>query len=197
MTQQFDVNFCFKGERKYVHGTDIYTKLTEMYPDIQKLDIAFHGITTNNMTFFSKKPTNADIKVTFKCDNGSQITKLFGIENEVPVQCRYEYLEENIVKNSTVNIPKESIELQEKTQYTFIEHIVAMNKALLETLFQDINGKWYFTRLQLKEKIEIQDIISLKLTLTSNFQFKLTKSTIITNGKEIGYIYFSLIPKES
>ena len=197
MKKEFDVNFCFKGERKYVHGTDIYTKLTEMYPDIQKLDIAFHGITTNNMTFFSNKPTNADIKVIFKCDNGSQTIKLFGIENDLPVQCRYEYLEENIVKNSSINISEESITLQEKTHYTFIEHIVAMNKALLETLFQNINGKWYFTRLQLKEKIGMREITDLKLTLTSNFQFKLTKSAIIANGKEIGYIYFSLIPKES
>jgi len=197
MQKAFDVNFCFKGERKYVHGTDICTKLTEMYPDIQKFDIAFHGITTNNMTFFSKKPDNTDIKVTFKCDNGSQTIKLFGIENDLPVQCRYEYLEEKIVNSSIINIPEESISLQEKTQYTFIEHIVAMNKALLETLFQNIDGKWYFTRLQLKEKIEMKKIISLKLTLTSNFQFKLTKSTISVNDKEVGFIYFSLIPKES
>lgn len=197
MTQKFNVEFCFKGSRTYVHGTDIFTKVSEHYSkDIQNIDIAFHGITLNNMTFMQEKPEK-EVKVTFRCLQNENKIKLFGVENDNNVTCRYEYLEEKIVDNSIVNISEESIVLHTPTEYSFIEHIVAMNKALVETLYGDVKGKWYFTRLQLKEFMSMSDISSLQLTLKSNFQFKLTKSAIIINDIEVGFIYFSLIPKES
>jgi len=197
MKKTIDLDFCFKGSRKYVHGTDIFTKLIEFHSnDVKNIDIAFHGITINNMTFHSEKPDVKDIKVIFRCLDNDDKIKLFGIENSSKVDCRYEYFEERIVENSIVDIPKESIVLNTPTEYLFIEHIVAMNKSLVESLYSDINGKWYFTRLQLKENIHMSDVVSLQLILKSNFQFKLTKSAIMVNDTEVGFIYFSLIPKE-
>lgn len=198
MKEKIDLDFCFKGSRKYVHGTDIFTKLTEIYNcDIKNIDIAFHGITVNNMTFSSEKQESAEVKVTFRSLYNDARIKLFGIENDSKVNCRYEYLEEKIVDNSTVDIEEKSILLNVAAVYSFIEHIVAMNKALIEDLYPEVNGKWYFTRLQLKENINMYDISSLKLVLKTNFQFKLTKTAILVNKKEVGFIYFSLIPKES
>ena len=198
MKEVFDLDFCFKGSRKYVHGTDIFLKLVEKYnDDIENIDIAFHGISVNNMTFSSNKPINKEIKVTFRGLHENNKIKLFGFENSSEINCRYEYLEEKIVDNSIVTISTESITLKTPTEYTFIEHIVAMNKALLEDIYPDINGKWYFTRLQLQRPINISDTTSLQLILKANFQFKLTKTSIFVDKKEIGFIYFSLIPKES
>ena len=197
MKKKFDLEFCFKGNRKYVHGTDIFTKITEQYNNAKNIDIAFHGIAINNMTFSTEKPEGKEVKVTFRCLHNEDKIKLFAIENDSNITCRYEYLEEEIVNNSTVAVSEESIELNTPTEYSFIEHIVAMNKALLEKLYSDANGKWYFTRLQLKENISMSDISSLQLVLKSNFQFKLTKSSIIVDNVEVGFIYFSLIPKES
>jgi len=198
MKEVFDLDFCFKGSRKYVHGTDIFLKLVEKYnDDIENIDIAFHGISVNNMTFSSNKPIDKEIKVTFRGLHENNKIKLFGFENSSEINCRYEYLEEKIVDNSIVTISTESITLKTPTEYTFIEHIVAMNKALLEDIYPDINGKWYFTRLQLQRPINISDTTSLQLILKANFQFKLTKTSIFVDKKEIGFIYFSLIPKES
>ena len=198
MKEKIDLNFCFKGNRQYVHGTDIYTKLIELYNnDVKKLDIAFHGVTIKNITFYTSKPDGYDIKVTCKCIHNNEKIKLFGIENDSNINCRYEYLEEKIVENSIVTLAEENILLKTPTEYSFIEHIVAMNKALVESLYPDINGKWYFTRLQLKEPVNMSDITSLQLVLKANFQFKLTQSVIIANEIEVGYIYFSLITKES
>jgi len=198
MHKQIDLDFCFKGSRQYVHGTDIYSKLLELQNSaMKKIDIAFHSITLHNMTFSSVKPTVDDIKVIFRCVNDDKKIILFGIENDTDVNCHYEYQEEKIFKNSTVISSEESVLLKIPTEYSFIEHIVAMNKALVESLYPDINGKWYFTRLQIKEPVSMLDVSSLKLILKSNFQFKLTKSAIIVNEIEVGFIYFSLIPKES
>lgn len=197
MKERIDLDFCFKGSRKYVHGTDIFAELTKNNNDMKNIDLAFHGITVKNMTFFTEKPENSEIKVTFRCLLNGHKIRLFGIENDSSVNCQYEYMEEKIVENSLVHIPEESIILQTQTEYSFIEHIVAMNKVLVEKLYSNVSGKWYFTRLQLKENIEMTDVSSLQLILKSNFQFKLTKSAIIVNDMEVGFIYFSLIPKEA
>jgi len=198
MKEKIDLDFCFKGSRKYVHGTDIFTKLTENYNnDVKNIDLAFHGITINNMTFYTEKPEKDAVKVTFRCLFNKDKIRLFGIENDSSIDCQYEYMEEKIVENSLINIAEENIILQTQTEYSFIEHIVAMNKSLVEKLYSEVSGKWYFTRLQLKENIEMPDVSSLQLILKSNFQFKLTKSAIIVNDLEVGFIYFSLIPKES
>jgi len=199
MNDSFNLNFCFKGNRKYVHGTDIFTKISSYYSDnAKRIDITFHGSTFKNMTFMEAKPKKREIKVKFKCLLNNDRVQLFGVENNKIITCSYEYFEAEIVENTTVNISQESIKTTTiYIKYSFIEYIVAMNKVLLETLYKDIQGKWYFTRLQLKEVINIIDIASIQLKLKSNFQFKLTKSIIIVNGIEIGFLYFSLIPKES
>jgi len=171
--------------------------MTEQYNNTKNIDIAFHGITINNMTFSTEKPEGKEVKVTFRCLHNEDKIKLFGIENDSNITCCYEYLEEKIVDNSTVVVSEKSIDLNTPTEYSFIEHIVAMNKALLEKLYDDVNGKWYFTRLQLKKNISMADISSLQLVLKSNFQFKLTKSSIVVDQEQVGFIYFSLIPKES
>jgi len=197
MKEKMNLDFCFKGTRTYIHGTDIFTKLIEAYHSSKNIDIAFHGITINNITFSTDKPENEEVKVTFRALHHGNKIKYFGIENDSRVNCRYEYFEEKIVDNSTVDIIEKSILLNKQTEYSFIEHIVAMNKALVEKLYLEVNGKWYFTRLQLKENVDLSDCKSLKLILKSNFQFKLTKTAVFVNEKEVGFIYFSLIPKES
>jgi hypothetical protein len=148
------------------------------------------------MTFTTEKPINKEIKVTFRCVDKNNKILLFGVENNSKVNCRYEYIEKDIVDNLTVNISEKNIILDTVTQYSFIEHIVAMNKKLLETLYDNINGKWYFTRLQLTELIDMSDIKSVQLVFKSNFQFKLTKTALIINIIEMGFIYFSLIEKK-
>lgn len=196
MTKEFDLEFCFKGSRKYVHGTDIFTKILEQHSNsIENIDIAFHGITVNNMAFYTDKPKD-EVKVTFRCHNDSNKIKLFGIENNINITCQYEYIEEKIATNSSVDMSEKSIILNTPTEYSFIEHIVAMNKALVEKLYTDIDGKWYFTRLQLHNNINMSDITKLQLILKSNFQFKLTKSAILIDDNEVGFIYFSLIKKK-
>jgi len=195
MKKEFELEFCFKGSRTYVHGTDIFTKLTGYYGN--NIDLVFHAIVINGLTFFTEKPEGNEVKVTLKCQKNGKKIKLFGIENNSIVNCRYEYNEEKIIENSVVDIMEKNICLNSPTEFSFIEHIVAMNKALLEKLFNDISGKWYFTRLQLNDNIHMSDVLSLQLIFKSNFQFKLTKSALIVNNVEVGFIYFSLIPKDS
>lgn len=195
--KKYDLEFCFKGSRTYVHGTDIYNKIIEFIKDIknnESFDLSFHGVAKTNLEVSEQKPDNEDIlKLACKyTDMQNNKRVLYGVENSRKIECRYEYPEDNICKLANIDLEKEEVSLNELSSYTFVENSVALNKYLLENLFPNINGKWYFTRFQLKE-IPNENVYPLKLVLKANFNFKLTKTEILIDGKLIGYIYFSLV----
>jgi len=191
-----DFEFCFKGARDYVHGTDIYTAITKSFSqDIDGgIDLSFHGIARKNLTMSDLKPEDeALIKsvVKYRAKDGSKKV-FYGVENAESIFCNYAYEEEKITQASSIDLEKKSIVLEKQSEFSFIEEIVAMNKELLLTLFPDQKGKWYFTRLQIASSVE-KTLYPLELEFRSNFQFKLTKTEIFMNKKSLGYIYFSLI----
>jgi len=194
--KKYSLEFCFKGSRTYVHGTDIFNKVTELLKnDIknEKIDFSFHGIATTNLDLVSKKPENEELlKFAIKCTDKNEYRNVFyGVENNESIKCRYEYQEEDICKLSTLDLENHKVVLNKNSSYTFVENSVALNKYLLENLFPNINGKWYFTRLQLTEIPE--SLYPIKLELRANFNFKLTKTEIFIADKLVGFIYFSLV----
>jgi hypothetical protein len=195
--KKYNLEFCFKGNRTYIHGTDVYNKMLDFLKDkelqITNFDLSFHGIAKSNIEISDNKPTDETLlKFAFKYLDRDNTKKVFyGIENNIPVDCRYEYPEENICNLSELNLVNKEVVLNTNSSFTFIENVVALNKYLLENLFPDVNGKWYFTRLQMKELTNSS--YPLKLVLKANFNFKLTKTEILIADKSIGFIYFSLI----
>jgi len=196
--QKDSLEFCFKGSRTYIHGTDIYNKILDFLKDIEieqtKFDLSFHGIAKTNMEISQNKPEDETLlKFAFKyLDKDNKKNVLYGIENNIPVSCRYEYPEEDICNLSELNLDNKEITLTQNSSFTFVENTVAINKYLLENLFPDIEGKWYFTRFQIK-KVPSPHNYPLKLVLKANFNFKLTKTEIYIDDESIGFIYFSLL----
>ncbi len=192
-----DLNFCYKGSRNYIHGTDVYNIVTSYLEknnyQHDSLDLSFHKIAKNNMILTDKTPIEDDIKFVYKyITSDKEKIVLYGIEQQEKVTCRYPYPEEDICTLSELNITQKEIELTQDSSYTFIENCVALNKYLLENLFQNVEGKWYFTRLQLKV-IPRDDFYPLKLKFKMNFNLKLTKTEILIDSKTVGYIYFSIL----
>ncbi|MBE0499650.1 MAG: hypothetical protein IBX43_10525 [Campylobacterales bacterium] len=195
--KKHDLEFCFKGNRTYVHGTDIYNKMIEFIKDIkdnESFDCSFHGVAKTNLEISEQKPEDEN-KLKFACkytDTQNNKKIIYGIENNKKIECRYEYPEEDICKLTNLDLKNQEISLEESSSYTFVENSVALNKYLLENLFPNANGKWYFTRFQLKE-IPDKNHYPLKLVLKANFNFKLTKTEVFIDNRLIGYIYFSLV----
>jgi hypothetical protein len=195
--KKYNLEFCFKGSRTYVHGTDIFNKVNELLKDEmknEKIDLSIHGVAKTNMDLVNKKPENEEIlKFAFKFTNKDGTRDvLYGIENGEAIECRYEYPEEDICKLSKLNLDEEKILLETNSSYSFVENSVALNKYLLENLFPDANGKWYFTRFQLSKIPDIENY-PLTLNLKANFNFKLTKTEIFLADESVGFIYFSLV----
>ncbi|QLE78831.1 hypothetical protein FLM55_03375 [Francisella sp. Scap27] len=191
--KKHDLKFCFKGNRKYVHGTDIFNQVCGMFDiDFEGMDVSFHGISERNLSISKVMPDNKDdIKFVFKLKDSQHTYIYYGFENNIDINCKYEYDESIICKASNIVMQKKEIILSKITGYSFIENIVALNKHLLENIYLDAHGKWYFSRLQLNKAIVSDG--EIKLCFRSNFNFKLIKTEIFIDNISVGFIYFSLV----
>jgi hypothetical protein len=198
----FLLNFKLKGNRDYVHGTDIYSKIMEHLNSenfkVSNIDISFHKIATHNLKaeLYPSNTINPGIKnlvSIFKFTNN--LTKPYIInlfETNVKVTESYAYDEEKIINAAILNKTDKSILLTSAIPYKNVEKIVSLNKALLTSLLSD-PGKWYFTRLTVGRDINQQTPVSINLKLIKNIGSKITKTLVLFDEKEQGHIYFSKV----
>jgi hypothetical protein len=186
------LSFCFKGERNYIHGTDIVPGLFDAFTDeeISNIDIKFNGIVQSNLVLLEgTEQDDAKVNARIMCDGTEKFFQL--VESDQKVECRHGYDESLIISNTDLRLEDKSIDLKEITGFTFWENFVAMNKFLLQKVFPDEKGKWYFTRLEQTRVIDHDVLITVKLI--KNFNFRLTKSDILCGDEVIGSVYFSMI----
>ncbi|AJC85226.1 hypothetical protein IMC75_01875 [Campylobacter peloridis] len=191
-----ELEFNFKENRNYIHGTDIYNAILSLYKDniASNFELSFHNIAHNNLILSDIKPDNLQ-KLRFVCNflkKDSSICCLYGIDNPLSKPTLSKpYLEESITENITINHIEKSIILNNPSVFTYMEEIVALNKYLLTKLFHEVKGKWYFSKLQI-QNIPLEKTYPIKLIFKSNFNFLIVKSAIYLGDKFLGFIYFSL-----
>lgn len=196
MIEKTRLKLCFKGERTYLHGSDIYNEVTKRLKDDMRegdFELSFHGMMRTNVELSDTKPQDKKA-LKFVCKYTGQDNRremLFGVASDTPVDCRVEYYEDKIRSLATLRPEIKEIVLATPSSYSFIENAVALNKYLLEDLFPAAKGKWLLARVQIK-KMPGQ-IYPLKLVLKENFNFMLLKTEITINGERIGFLYFSLV----
>lgn len=196
-----NINFCYKGNRNYVHGTDILNAVLNFFKnenivETSNIEMDIHHIVSNNLTLVINEDLSSSEKaaVYVKLKRNEALTKIALIENKETISCRYEYSEEDIVKYAFIDKETKSISLIKYDKFTFIERVVALNKVLLQTLFPEVMGKWYFTKVKINStNLDKQCFQKIELRLKKNFKFKLTQTEILADDKSIGNIYFSLV----
>ena len=194
-----EIEFQFKGDRSYIHGTDIFNAMLDNYPAASLGNISFtmHDFvrtpTCQLYLMESKASLNELVGVCTRCQfeiNGTtHWLALTQGNGDVTSGGRYEYDEEQII--TLCSLQGECITLSKPSNFTFIENIVAMNKYLHQQLYPGVVGKWIFTRIDLKRNCVSRE--SLELRFRHNMNYRLTKSDILVDGKKIGDIYYSLV----
>jgi hypothetical protein len=195
-----DLDFCIKGDRKYVQGPDIFDTVVSLlesdYKDISDLKYSAYEMLYQNgkLTVIEKfkkdKFKNLKSVITFYSNN----IKLYGVveSRDEDINCSASYSEEIIRSDSKID--GKDIFFFNSLKYSLSEIVVSMNKFYLqETVTKD--GKWIVTKfdfinLDVLKNIESADI---KLTLKSNFQNKITRSEIFIGNNRVGNLYFSLV----
>lgn len=204
MSNYIPVTFCFKGSRDYVHGPDMFNKIIELNKerfngaDIIDIDMTVRSIARTNMDMFElqsfKNNSSTSIKANFTMHVDGNRIDLLLVENGGAIDCGYEYNEEEIEHKAIVNFEEKTVTLTNFSKYTLIEKIVAVNKKLLNLLFPNHGGKWYFTKIKLREfDLNTPDSATIKLIFKKNMDFKLTDTIIMVDERQIGNIYFSLL----
>lgn len=194
------IDFRYKGERDYIHGTDMFNAM---------MDVSKSAATYSNIHFTihdfvrrlscqlyltdNKESLNEVDEIAVRCQlNIDAITHWIAIvpnAGDIAMEERYAYDESQIV--SLCNMLDDGIVLNQLSPFSFIETIVAMNKHMHQQLFPEVDGKWIFTRIDLPIFCDVRE--NLALRLRHNMNYRLTKSDVVLNGKKIGDIFFSLV----
>ena len=194
-----NLDFCFKGDRTYLHGTDMYDKIVS---EILKKDGRISGAvamsiheTTNskvNLIFDEMQP-DKNYVAQFKYVHDDKDKVAYLVSNSNKVECRYPYNESKVSSNAVLDLPKSKIDLDLNIKnYSCIEYLVALNKHLLLNLYKNVKGKWFFTKLDIKNSLP-QHPKKISLEVTKNMRYKLVRSDIKIDNEFWGQIYFTLV----
>lgn len=159
--------FRFKGDRNYIHGSDIFDDLEQWLKKQGKYiqELSFRSFSDKHLACVFSEPAD-EIKAEGKAlDSEGKQTLFWLIETSQPVVERYPFDEDAITSHA--QITGKTIEASATDTYSVIEQVIALTKALNYSLTPDIDGKWVFGQLRLKETLpeEAQHFVIRQKTL--------------------------------
>ena len=198
------LNFKFKGNRKYVHGPDIYNQMMEHatavrdLATINRIKLVIHAFASHQCLLMVSdmgesfdKPGNLIADLTLVTSKGNMTAAL--VETTEPINDTYSF-DEGIIEDLCV-IKSPSIEIKGDSGYSSIEVAVSMTKQLHNRLFPQKDGKWIVTGYDFTRLLTSEDGKALTVVFKHNFNNRLTKSELSAKGQTLGHIFFSLVPK--
>jgi len=190
---------CFKGDRDYLHGTDILpialcTLCGERSLDaVGDIDIVFHGLARAGLTLHAEMPPNTKLRVQLACTVDGVRRKFVLVEDGRPIVERYPYLEGQIVAATVIDVTAAIATSIAVMPFTNVERWIAMVKALHHMVYPQAKGKWLFARAKL---VSYRDVYleprEHRVVLQADFHGKLTRSALVIDGQRIGDIFFVL-----
>ena len=198
------IAFKFKGNRQYVHGTDIIDSV------IKKVEEKFGEYPDSiKGSFHRRLKSHGKIRIYPQSKALKDITynSLFTIEvkekeylvtlsqTDRPIKSAYTYDEEAVTLGMVYR--DKSVQITVNNNYSFIEQIVALTKKLHLNIYPNSIGNWFFTKIQMQLSIAPKLIPGryLMIKARKNFHNKLTQNLIYLDTEFIGDIWFSLLPK--
>jgi len=193
MRKLTSLSFKFKGNRNYVQGPDMLNE--------KKNRVDFNEATQIALTIYEMLQTNADLHrldgnesipkeavAVLRVKKGEKQETYVIVQNNNFISDRYPYDES--IFGKICSMSDQTISLNEKAPYSFIETVVAMFKKLLQTIYPTLEGKWLFTHIELNSFKEVSE--DLKITHTHNLGDKLMKANISHGQESLGHIQFVL-----
>ena len=190
----WNLDLVYKGERNYLHGTDIIFELFKTIKIAEPVVFQFHKvavrplkacyISESDLTLFRTMSETCVIVFFVTPSKEKKIIVL--IENEdLKVSGRTQYNELEVIEFCT--IINNSATQQNNNCFTFLEQVVTLNKKLLNDIFG--KKEWLFTRLDLKRyPVKIDDI---SIDFIREVGGSIYKSNILSNNIVLGSIIFS------
>lgn len=202
VTHGVPADFGFKGNRNYVHGSDIYPaalhiarELWGRYPD--EVMCAFHKPLKSQGIFRlrsgEKEPSSEDIYARFIFSLGESKHELVLNATNQLIKVARPYDEEEVLRFSEMSA--RSIRMIVRSDYSYIEQIIAMTKKLHHVVYTDVHDKWLFTKLHIKDRIAPEDYCesALEIRAERKVQNILSQCSIFVNDWPVGHIFYSAV----
>ena len=196
--EEVKVRFQYKGDRDYIQGPDMYNEMLKPFINNNVCEIGFsaHSFLQEPSGYLCVSDNKQDIdsiknikaRMQFRKNEDMVWLALLERKNDEPVS-RVEY-EEQLVINYC-QFGSDGVELLVDRPFSFIETLVSMKKAMLQRMFEGVEGKWVFTRVDFPQYCNSRSGLAVKFK--HNMNFRLLKSDILVDGNKVGDIYFSLV----
>jgi hypothetical protein len=202
MTSGALANFVFKGNRNYVHGSDIYpaalriaNELYGRYPN--EVMGTFHKKLKKQGIFRirsgGKGSSCEDIYARFIFKLGERKYELVLNSSNQSIRKTRPYDEEYMLRSSEMST--KSIRMEVRSDYHYIEQIISMTKRLHHVVYSEVHEKWLFTRFHIKDRIDPDDYQEsvLEIRAERKLQNMLSQCSIFANNSLVGHIFFTAI----
>jgi len=188
------LNLPYKGDRNYVHGTDLFIALVQMVDATSSMSMTIYHLSKVpvvaqlvDRTELGRLRKSGELNAVFAWNDAENCQHLVAVTNDPEdYECkRIDYDEAMVVDG--FDIIGRQIQQTIPTPWSFIERTVSLNKQLL----RDWTGEadWLFTRLDIAQLPK--QAISLVLEVESDRDARLLKSIVVVDNVNVGSIYFS------
>ena len=188
----------FKGERTYLHGTDMYdgtlaALADKAFPIAGRVRLRINQVTRTAVDLLVSQWGE---KVTRPEREAASLvvgeTAAFLVATDRPVTHRVPY--DDAATDAAATIDGDAIRLAAAPRLTSIEALVAITRTLHRTRLPSPGRRWMFTGLDAARPLVAGDAGGATVTLETRLGVALTKSAIVTgSGERLGHIYFSLV----
>ena len=178
----------FKGERRYLHGSDLFNAVNEFVRSTksqQVKKIVFRRFATlQPYLIFDDPPVN---KESFGSGTLFDGTKFFLLESDHRVTNSYPFDETAITRGAALS--GSTIFGVGAKQYSTIENIIALTKALSYSQHSPVSGKWVFSQLDLLVPLP-KDVSQYLIKQKKMFDGKFSVNEVCLDNHNVGAIRF-------
>lgn len=198
---EFEIDPPLKGNRDYLHSTTLYRwlsrHLNENYPEeeVSGVKLMFKGMLRGGVRVVAADPEKT-AQAVFFFHVGGQRKSWFLFDVGRPPGEKEPCLESKLEELSKVDLTSRSIAIDAENALgaELIDIVVALNKALHQQVFSEVEGKWLFTEVVSSLLLVGKPWERMSLSIDKCLGTKLTRSLITIDGEKIGHLCFSLKP---
>jgi len=188
------MDFKFKGERTYVHGTDFFEAISQFRNtcgDGFVKELSFRLFTDHQCVIHLNALGTPAAKVICQgrwrnIDDGGD-TKFWVTETDKTVAGRYDFDEDALCEGAGIEDNK--ICHRFNSEFSMIDNIVALTKYYHNTKLTLSSGKWVFGQIVLTEGLPSECEI-IEINNYQNIKDRFSRNHIVLNGHRIGEIRF-------
>tara|TARA_B100000963_G_scaffold362029_1_gene402314 strand:- start:9177 stop:9746 length:570 start_codon:yes stop_codon:yes gene_type:complete len=157
-------NFKFKGNRDYIHSTDIYKYLLNHYSKVNSLELIFKLKSKNQLIFIDNLEKGLIDKKNVFCFGKLNKKKIFFLKTKKKIKYSYKFNEN--MYNEIFKINKTSIKCIAQIKGDFIDLIVCMINYFHRKKFP--KKKYLLVKLNQFKKIDFNSLKKQNLEIKTN-----------------------------